>query len=139
MASRKKKTESLSLGLSLPSPVEASFPLTAPTSTADLGREIPSLPVRDPFKLPDPIMAPPVVSPADLESFDDYDDTALHDDVPRIRLVDPPKSVGVIVEATASGFETSKLTHQGTCWARVSWTREELVELIARAQAALEM
>ncbi len=86
----------------------------------------------------EPPLEPADLSSVDLEELDDYDDGATVGDVPRLRLVDPPRLVGVIVEATATGFETSKLTHNGTCWARVHWTRDELVELIGRAQAALE-
>lgn len=76
----------------------------------------------------------------DLETFDDYDDAASVDGVPRLRLVDPPsKMPNVIVEAVGDVFEVSRLRDNGSTVACVMWTRTELEELIRRAQAALEM
>lgn len=75
----------------------------------------------------------------DPESFDDYDDSENIGNVPRLRLVDPDRKVGVLVEALASGFWVSRLRNDGTTVASVHWTREELSELVSRAQAALEM
>ncbi len=76
----------------------------------------------------------------DLDSFDDYDDSETIDNVPRLRLVDPPKDAPrVIVEVTEYGYEVSRLRHNGTTVACVSWTRSELEELIMRAKSALEM
>jgi hypothetical protein len=74
-----------------------------------------------------------------LDDFDDYDDAAMHDDVPRLRLVDPPREVSIIVEAVGEGFEVCRLRDNGTTCAAVMYTRKELEELIARAQSALEM
>lgn len=76
----------------------------------------------------------------DLESFDDYDDAASVDGVPRLRLVDPPKPAPrVIVEAVGEGFEVSRLRDNGSTVACVSWTKEEIKELAARIRAALEV
>lgn len=76
----------------------------------------------------------------DLESFDDYDDGAVVDSVPRLHLVDPPApSPRVIVEAVGEVFEVSRLRDNGTTVACVMWTRSELEELQRRITAALEM
>ena len=79
--------------------------------------------------------------PVDLETFDDYDEAQTVDDVPRLRLADPPRETPrVIVEAVANDrFEVSRLRDNGTTVAMVMWTRSELEELIGRARAALEM
>jgi hypothetical protein len=69
--------------------------------------------------------------PADL---DDYDDER------HLHLVDPlPPAPNVIVEAVGGGFEVSRLRDNGSTVACVMWTRTELLELIARAQAALKV
>jgi hypothetical protein len=76
----------------------------------------------------------------DLESFDDYDDSAIVDDVPRLHLVDPPRDAPtVIVEIVGDVFEVSRLRDNGTTVACVMWTRTELEELQRRIVAALEM
>lgn len=76
----------------------------------------------------------------DLESFDDYDDAAHVDGVPKLRLLDPPRDApSVIVEAVGEGFEVSRLRDNGTTVACVMWTRTELEELKRRIVAALEM
>ncbi len=114
MASRKKKAESLSLGLSLPTPsISEATSLPDVAAVADSDRAV------------------------DLETFDDYDDAVQVEGVPRLRLVDPPREERVIVESIGGEFEVSRI--RGTsCFARVMWTREELVELVSRATAALE-
>ncbi len=86
-------------------------------------------------KIPDTLAS----ADLDLDSFDDYDDYETIDDVPRLRLVDPPKDAPrVIVEATEYGYQVSRLRDNGTTVACVSWTRSELQELIMRAKSALE-
>ncbi len=71
----------------------------------------------------------------DLDELDDYP----HDET-RLRLVDPPAPMPrVIVEAVGQRFEVSRLRDNGTTVANVSWTRDELEELIRRASAALEV
>lgn len=76
----------------------------------------------------------------DLESFDDYDDSAKHEDVLRLHLVDPPApSPRVIVESVGEVFEVSRLRDGDTTVACVMWTRSELEELSRRITAALEM
>lgn len=122
MASKKKKTESLSLGLALPASGTGATNPTGPPSLTD-GKE----------------RQAESVQAVDLESFDDYDDSVSHEDVPKLRLVDPPKLVGVIVEATDKGYWVSKITHNGTCWSQSYWSKSELLELINRAQSALEV
>jgi hypothetical protein len=72
-----------------------------------------------------------VVGAMDL---DDYDDER------HLHLVDPlPPAPNVIVEAVGGGFEVSRLRDNGSTVACVMWTRTELLELIARAQAALKV
>ncbi len=67
----------------------------------------------------------------------DLDD---YDDGPHLHLVDPPPPApNVIVEAVGEGFEVSRLRDNGTTVACVRWTKPELLELIARAQAALKV
>ncbi len=79
-------------------------------------------------------------SPEELEDFDDYDDGAIVDEAPKLRLLDPPRDApSVIVEAVGDVFEVSRLRDNGTTVACVMWTRKELEELIRRAQSALEM
>ncbi len=128
MASRKRKPDSPQIGLSFGGPS-----LQTPTvesredcATHDVIAELRRVPEQESADL-------------DLESFDDYDDTAVHEEVPRLRLVDPPQEVRVIVEANRDGFWVSRLRHSGTTVASVQWTRSELEELIGRAQAALEV
>lgn len=73
----------------------------------------------------------------DLDSFDDYDDEQVHDDVPRLRLVDPPREVSIIVESSDTGFWVSRLRDNGTTWASVLYSRKELEELAGRIASAL--
>jgi hypothetical protein len=85
------------------------------------------------------IMPPRVHQDIDLDSFDDYDDQATHEDVPRLRLADPPREVSIIVEAVGDGFEVCRLRDNGTTVASVMYTRKELEELAGRISAALEV
>ncbi len=120
MASRKKEPPSAQLGLGLPAQVrDPSLPPTAPARSGG-------------------IVHPPSAADLDLESFDDYDDDAKHEDVPRLRLVDPPRDAPtVIVESVGEVFEVSRLRDNGTTVACVMWTRKELEELQRRIEAAL--
>ncbi len=105
----------------------------------------PSLPIQASSGVVPAVLAPepkPFNESADLDldSFDDYDDSETVDNVARLRLADPPKAAPrVIVEATEYGYEVSRLRHNGTTVACVSWTRSELEELIMRATSALEI
>ncbi len=164
MASRKRKTESPQMGLGLPfraesqcapdSPdfVSAGSPLQNRRETADSGPAAPHGPTLSLSLSPsDPLPGPGAsggnipnalgATDLDLESFDDYDDHAIVGDVPRLRLVDPPRECpSVIVEALECGhFEVSRLRNNGTTVANVRYTRKELEELVMRAQSALEM
>ena len=162
MASRKKtpKAESPQMGLGLLLPTSTPSTDVAPlnrtqrpeASAVDDGRVRPSLPG---LSLP----ASPVVSQLptrsphesgpndaktpvglDLDELDDYDDGAVIDDVPRLRLLDPPRDAPtVIVEMVGDMFEVSRLRDNGTTVACVMWTRKELEELQRRITAALEM
>lgn len=62
---------------------------------------------------------------------------------PKLRVVPPPAPLPeseVIVEQLADGrFEVSLLRDHGTTCAAVFYTRSQLEQLIARAQAALEI
>ncbi len=119
MASR-KKTVSLSLGLSLP-PVAS---VVAPTVPAAVRHE----PEADSDRVE-----------LDLDELDDYDEERTHNDVPRFRLVDPPTAI-LTIEVNGVGFdkyEVARLGREGISWARVIFTRAELVELIERANTAL--
>ncbi len=151
MASKKKTalpSAQMGLGLAPPSTHFPALPLTPPNNqtygaTVDGGVR-PSLPA-----LPDPsdqassrftLGGVKPAAPVDLDSFDDYDDAAHHEDVPRLRLLDPPRDAPtVIVEAVGERFEVSRLRNNGTTVASVMWTRSELKELIMRATSALEM
>lgn len=94
----------------------------------------------EPLSAGSPLASHHPAADLDLESFDDYDDSAKHEDVPRLRLVDPPApSPRVIVEAVGEVFEVSRLRDNGTTVACVMWTRSELEELQRRIIAALEM
>ncbi len=121
MASRKRKDAGqLGLGLpSLPSSpdllVSASVATVPAQVTADLGQYF------------------------NVEDLDDYDDAAFVEDVPRLRLLDPPREVSVIVEAVGESFEVSRLREGGTTVATVTWTRKEIEELAMRIRAALEV
>ncbi len=122
MASRKRKPDSPQIGLTFACP---SLPVVVPTS-------------------PEPIPIAPsslLEQPADLDlnTFDDYDDSITHNDVPRLSLVDSPRKVSIIVEAVGERFEVSRLRDSGTTVACIFYTREELEEFIERAQAALEI
>lgn len=77
----------------------------------------------------------------DLEAFDDYDEQAAIEGVPRLRLVDPPAPMPrVIVEVIGEDiYEVSRLRDNGTTVACVRWTKDELTELIGRVRAALEV
>lgn len=69
-----------------------------------------------------------------VEPFDDYDDAA------HLHLVDPaPPAPTVIVEAVGENFEVSRLRDNGSTVACVMWTRDELLELRHRIDAALEV
>lgn len=132
MATRKRKAESQQIGLGLgPSlPVSASI-----TSTVHLNpSQMPEVGARETERLG------PTLTAEDLDELDDYDDDAMHDDVPRIRLADPPRaSPRVIVEMVGESFEVSRLRNSGTTVASVTWTRSEIEELQLRIAAALEM
>lgn len=126
---RKPRPPSPQLGLSLPAtPLVAAPPATSSVSPADLDRTTSEDRARrDTF------------AGESLDDFDDYDDHS--GDAPRLRLVDPPSPVPrVVVEALDDGrYEVSRLRDNGTTVASVTWTRDELAELIERARAALEM
>jgi hypothetical protein len=116
----RKRRPDLQLGLSLPAaplPAVATPAVASSGSPADLGQ----------------------AAKVDVEDFDDYDDHS--GDTPRLRLVDPPASCPrVIVEVIGEGrYEVSRLRDNGTTVASVTWTREELEELIDRVRAALEV
>jgi hypothetical protein len=135
-----------------PSPQSTLFaaPLLAPKPNPDSGLDLPSAQAVAPLSpreaTPSIPTADPGLDSGDLDELDDYDDTcpgcidaAGAEPVPRLRLLDPPRTVSVIVEATESGFAVSRLRHNGTTSATVMWTREELKEFVGRAQAALEV
>ncbi len=151
MTSRKQKPPSAQLGLGILPSTTSLAPPQAPLehlkNDAAVDGGIPK-PSRDPSLPPSPAGTPrgtfpekvSVAAGLDLESFDDYDDSAKHDDVPRLRLVDPPAPIPrVIVELVGEVFEVSRLRDNGTTVACVMWTRDELLELVRRAQSALEM
>jgi hypothetical protein len=140
---RKAKTPSdqlgfampLSKGMAGPSPPSTSLGAShAPESTADLdfgsgGSMVSSV-----------ALEAGETEQLDLDSFDDYDDTAIVDDVPRIRLADPPRDAPtVIVESVGDHYEVSRLRDNGSTVACVMWTRTELEELRRRIDAALEI
>ena len=153
MASNKKNVTSAQLGLGAltSTPIPASVPGTpnalAEDAVVDVRAPEPSRGLGLPPVLldrPAPGVGTLVRSEAaadlDLESFDDYDDGAVVDSVPRLHLVDPPApSPRVIVEAVGEVFEVSRLRDGGTTVACVMWTRSELEELQRRITAALEM
>lgn len=120
MASKKKTPTTDQLGLSLPAKPLAAPPVAASSVTpADLDRG----------------------EKVNLDDFDDYDDDVHEGEVPRLRLVDPPRPMPrVVVELIgADRFEVSRLRDNGTTVASVMWTRDELAELITRAASALKM
>ncbi len=108
-----------------------------PSPQIGLGFASPSLPPTSTLRSSEPPIEP---SAADLDSFDDYDDLAPVDGVPRLRLADPPRDAPtVIVETVGDHFEVSRLRDNGTTVACVMWTRSELEELQRRIAAALEL
>lgn len=143
MASRKAKPPSpqLGLGLSLPSSDETTE--TPPPKVEDGGRLSPSPSPASVHQWTTPDSAasvPPVADSLDLDSFDDYDDSAIINETPRLRLVDPPAPIpSIIVEVVGDRYEVSRLRDNGTTVACVMYTRAELEELARRIQAALEM
>lgn len=161
MAAKKKNVTSAQLGLgaltSTPSP--ASVPVNPnrlpEDAVVDVRAPEPSrglslpLPAHDPLpghldsassESTSTVVMASAAADLDLESFDDYDDGAVVDSVPRLHLVDPPApSPRVIVEAVGEVFEVSRLRDGGTTVACVMWTRSELEELQRRITAALEM
>lgn len=147
MASRKRKPDSPQIGLtfagpSLPHP--PAFTHQSPTrpiesDARDLDRDAADL-VPLEIRVQVPAESSGTYPEAtNLESFDDYDDQAAYEDGPRIRLVDPPREVAIIVEAVGDSFEVCRLRDNGTTVASVMYTRKELIELQSRIAAALEV
>lgn len=137
MASRKRKPDSPQIGLSFAGP-------SLPTPPAPMLQQSTCVTPSSDSHRPDRESADFGSNPTeplnvDLDSFDDYDEQKTHDDVPRIRLADPPHEVSVIVEAIGDRFEVSRLRNNGTTVACVFYTRKELEELVSHAQAALEI
>lgn len=136
MASRKRKPDSNQIGLGIP--LTFSAPSTSPAREAP--NDSPQGEEREDVRV---MLSPTNDSCAEdleLDELDDYDDGAMHDDVPRLRLADPPRDAPrVIVESVGSMFEVSRLRDNGTTVACVMWTRGELEELQRRIAAALEI
>jgi hypothetical protein len=136
MASKKKQAPSAQLGLG--ALMSTQPPASAPMNPNHLP-EGAAVDMRAPVPSP-PATPPTTPSDVDLESFDDYDDAASVNGIPRLRLVDPPRDAPtVIVEAVGDKFEVCRLRDNGTTSACVIWTRKELEELQRRIAAALEM
>ena len=112
MASRKKKNAGQAgFDLSLPPSETQHLPSVPATSAVDLDRG---------------------VIEAELAAFDDYAEPE--------ESIDPASVARVVVESVgADCFEVAKFGWRGMAVARVVWTRDELRELIGRAQAALEV
>lgn len=136
------------MGLGLDLPPTRATPSPPEVSGVDGGLRPspdPSLPPSPGPPSNDPVFRPGsealgAAADLDLESFDDYDDAASVDGIPKLRLVDPPAPMpSVIVELVGERYEVSRLRENGTTVACVMYTRTELEELIRRAQAALEM
>lgn len=123
MAAKKKDVDTLSLGLSLPSPTS----VVGSTGPVQVRHEAPA----------DSCQAE--AGPFPLDELDDYDDESTEPD--------PPKVVNVFVELvgksidgqTSDLFEVSRLRNNGASFARVMFRRDELEELITRAQDALRV
>ncbi len=158
MASKKKSADQIGLFVLPSSKSPDSVPVIPnrqPEESDDAGRSKgpirdPSLPHRaesragthdspEPLSAGSPLASHHDAADLDLESFDDYDDAATVGEVPRLRLLDPPRDAPtVIVEAVGDVFEVSRLRDNGTTVACVMWTRKELEELQRRIVAALE-
>jgi hypothetical protein len=150
VASKKKNVTSAQLGLGAltlttsPGPASGKVSEALPEGPAVNVRApepswVPGLPPNVDNESPTPSTSL-AAADLDLESFDDYDDAAHVDGVPRLHLVDPPRDApSVIVEAVGDVYEVSRLRNNGTTVACVMWTRKELEELQHRIVAALEM
>lgn len=148
MASRKREPSLPQSNLSFRGPSLSPSPAAIPQPIHPPPRHPPSVSVTDLRTATDlgrvseasalaaitPVVAPNEAGTFVLEELDDYDDA------PKLHLVDPPRQVSVIVEClSADRFEVSRLRDNGTTVAAVMYSRKELIELVNRAQAALEM
>jgi hypothetical protein len=81
------------------------------------------------FNVPAPVPAE-AGDATGADDLDDYDDAA--------HVADPtPPVPHVIVEAAGDSFEVARMRDDGTTVARVTWTRDELTELMGRCRAVL--
>ena len=74
----------------------------------------------------------------DLEDSDDYDDGAIAESgLVRAELLDQAKEITISVEIREGRYEISRTMPDGVSFARMMFTREELVDLIERAKCAM--